>query len=233
MLDRKCDKNITCEEAIDIQREAWTLEKEALDSLALALAGEIVDFLDRKNYDTAPRYEEVLRFNQSIFRILDSLCMMNWLLLRKKDDLFEMQVLLNTDDKHSHALEQLTLSLMNLVEWELSFICTGSTIESVLEEQVVSVLARLAGYVSHICCLRRSPNNSELNSNRGREKSIMRIENLRKMIFSYPFSNVLYRSVAKEELHRIEYYYRSYSVSFVNFRNKKLPKPYLNRKLFS
>jgi hypothetical protein len=87
------DEAITYTRAMESQQEALGREKDALAALLSALADEVEHFANGKGRHSGTSLDSIALFNGSLLQNIDSLCMMNWIMLKKKQSLEQVEAL--------------------------------------------------------------------------------------------------------------------------------------------
>ncbi|NUU62915.1 hypothetical protein [Paenibacillus agri] len=93
MRTRIVDDATTYGKAISSQQEALDSEKEALAALMSALADEVSHFTNVRRRRTEVETAEIILYNDSLLRTVDSFCLMSWMMLRKEQSLHQVKAL--------------------------------------------------------------------------------------------------------------------------------------------
>lgn len=76
-----------------LPEEAINREEEALAALISALADEVDHFTRGGGGDFESAVEEFVLYNDSLLRTMDSLCMMGWIMVKKRQALHQVNSL--------------------------------------------------------------------------------------------------------------------------------------------
>ncbi|MFF2912509.1 hypothetical protein [Paenibacillus sp. NPDC057934] len=93
MRTRIVDDPTTYGKAISSQQEALDREKEALAALMSALADEVSHFTNERRRRMEVNSAEIILYNDSLLRTVDSFCMMGWMMLKKEQALHQVKAL--------------------------------------------------------------------------------------------------------------------------------------------
>ena len=121
--------------------ESIALEETALSSLFNSEADKIQAFIGKNlDFPTKPTTNEILLFNETINKMLDSLLMTEWLLLRKMDsiiqiDISKMKEKKMNDDEDKESLWGDSSSTMNSVSFTEIDLFSNNNTHSVVDSK--------------------------------------------------------------------------------------------------
>ncbi|WP_064094019.1 hypothetical protein [Rossellomorea aquimaris] len=89
------------EEIVSKLLESIVEEEIAITNLISSEADKITAFVGEKNnFPTNPTNQEIITFNQTIYRIIESLLMKEWLLLKKIETVLSLKEKLENENKN-------------------------------------------------------------------------------------------------------------------------------------
>lgn len=95
------------DEALSQLVKSIAIEEEALASLMQAEADKTLAFVGKeRNLPTQPSTSEFIQFNQTVTKMLDSILMAEWMLMKKMDSVMEFQHLLHSSGSNNAFKEK-------------------------------------------------------------------------------------------------------------------------------
>ncbi|WP_058303867.1 hypothetical protein [Gorillibacterium timonense] len=221
------------ESAVVHWKESIEYSEEALSKLLYAKAEQIDAFREGKlSGGNLPETKDVVHFHRSILRFADSLMMMNWILLHKKDEVSELDRQSLSEEslpikrgvssgRHlldsGKAVSQLIHSLANLLIQEMSLRTPHEDkLSIVLEGQFLELLHVIVSLIASVVI-------------QGNQQIEWK-EPLSIALLRYPFRYPSSCREARRILRGLEALKRFAAQEDLNERKERLPPPWLNQK---